>query len=1334
MSLSRCLASLLFTAAAVGASSSSHGRSSHDDALAAGFLSPPPEVRPRTFWLWMNGNVTRDGITRDLEAMQRVGIGGVMMFDGSTYLPAGPAGYLDPRWRSLMTHAIQEGNRLGIDIGMHNGPGWSSSGGPWIEPAMAMQQLVWTETTITGGQSIDVALVQPQTNLGTYRDAFTVAFPALDGEQGPYEDALARVTNGEDRTVPKAALSDGQWDTSVTLSAGQALRFEFAAPLDLYGLTVQPSPHGGFAPLQVEVSADGLTYRTVCTITNAGTHGIPAPAVRDFPVAHARFVRLVPKGDGEVAEVVFHRAPRLHDWAAKSNFDYRVAGQLTLPSPVAAGLAIDPAQVIDLSARVKDGRLRWDAPAGAWTIMRIGYTPTGKKNVAASAAGSGLETDKLNQAATEFHFNHVMPRIQADAAAVGAKGPVTLTIDSYEAGMQNWTPAFPEEFRHRAGYDLVKYLPALFGRIVGDPGVAERFLFDFRRTQADMMAEYYYGRMGELAHEHGMRFYVEGYGPGNFDELKVAGVPDVPMTEFWTRTPWTPNRSVKMVTSAAHVYGKSVVGAESFTGEAETSRWLNYPYALKSLGDDMFAQGVNQLVFHRYAHQPHPDAVPGMTMGPWGFHFDRTNTWFEQSVGWIDYLKRSQFLLRQGTAVADVLYFTGERPPDSSQYAIPVLPAGYTYDLVNADVLLHRVKVEDGAYVLPEGGRYRLLVLPENLRGMTPELMRQLAKFAAAGATIIGPKPSFSPTLSDYPASEQTMLRDAETAWKLPNVQPGLTIAEALRRQAVPSDFTITASAPDTSLSWQHRQIDGGDLYFVSNRQRRVEEIVASFRGMAGRQPEIWRPESGAMEVAALAGIDGGRLELPLRLEPAESVFVLFRRAAPKAMASELSRDGKPVIGRQVAPSAPPDAANNFTMAIWVKPDTNLRVMPTEGTTGRIDEVGKFYAIPADPGDVRFGAGHATAGLAVGRNGIFVIERSSETAPAVLVSPQPISGWTHIAVCYRDGVPELYVNGAFVRRGLRSGKVVHSGVGAPPPPVDYTLNFPGIEAITRAAGQEPPPSRGQVFAFEGNFAGEQVFDQALTKTQIAALAAAGLPDPVAPIVNQLNRRADGATEFLAWQSGAYALDGGGTQNVNVPAPETLVGPWHVAFQANRGAPPRITLPELESLHLHADSGVKYFSGTATYSHDWHMTAPLAPGQRVMLDLGRVEVVAEVKVNGRSAGLVWKEPYRLDITDLVKPGSNRMEIVVTNLWTNRLIGDESLPVEDEFGLRDERGVDPHGIVKLPGWYLQGKPKPPGGRVTFATWRFYDADEPLVASGLLGPVRIWQPVRVVLPESK
>lgn len=213
----------------------------------------------------------------------------------------------------------------------------------------------------------------------------------------------------------------------------------------------------------------------------------------------------------------------------------------------------------------------------------------------------------------------MIDRVSADAEVVGAKGPASVTIDSYEAGMQNWTAAFPAEFQRRAGYPITAYLPALFGRVVGDAGVSERFLFDFRRVQADLMAENYYERMHQLSRERGLRFFVEGYGPGNFDELRVAGLADVPMTEFWTRTPWTPNRVVKMVTSAAHIYGKPVVGAESFTGEFKTSRWLEYPYSLKILGDEMAAQGVNLTVFHRYAHQPHPDAAPGMAMGPYGF-------------------------------------------------------------------------------------------------------------------------------------------------------------------------------------------------------------------------------------------------------------------------------------------------------------------------------------------------------------------------------------------------------------------------------------------------------------------------------------------------------------------------------------------------------------------------------------------------------------------------------------------------------------------------------------------------------------------------------------------
>lgn len=1304
------------------------------DPLAAGFDAPPRTARPQTFWHWMNGNVTREGITLDLEAMAKIGVAGALIFDGSDYLPAGPANYLEPHWRDLMNHAFKEGNRLGVDIGMSNAPGWSSSGGPWVTPAMSMQQLVWTETTVAGGKPVAVDLARPQVNFGYYRDAFVVAFPALRAETVRYEDALARVSAG-DVALDKGILSDGSLATKLALDPAKPLLLEFAAPTELHALTAFPSVGGRFPRLAVEVSLDGQEFRPLCTVGAPGRHGILAPAVRSFAPTRARYVRVIAASAGELAEFVLHRTPRIDDWVAKANFDYRVSGQLTVPTPVPADAAIDPTTVVDLTSRLHGDRLDWEAPAGTWTILRIGQTSTGKNNVAASAAGRGLEIDKFSAAATQFHFEHVIDRVAADAKAAGAKGPASVIIDSYEAGMQNWTAEFPAEFRRRAGYDILGYLPALFGRVVGDAGVAERFLFDFRRVQADLMAENYYERMHALTRERGMRFYVEGYGAGNFDELRVAGLSDVPTTEFWTRTPWTPNRAVKMVTSAAHVYGKSIVGSEAFTGEFRTSRWLEYPYALKMLGDEMSAQGVNLFLMHRYAHQPHPTAMPGVSLGPYGFSFERTNTWFGEAKPWLDCIARTHWMLQQGTYAADVLYFTGERSPDASSMALPVLPPGYTYDLVNTDVLLNRVRVDSGDYVLPEGGRYKLLVLPPDLKAIRPELLRKLRAFVAAGATLVGPRPQFSPTLAGYPESERAMLSEAAELWKNPRVLDRATIAEALAQRALAPDFEALSPDGSASFSWQHRRLPEGDLYFIGNRQRRVEELNAVFRGMGGRQPEIWRTESGERSDAVVFAQRDGRAVVPLRLEPGESVFVLFRREAAKGFSS-LTRDGAEALVSVACGLKPARResvpARDFTMAIWVKPDTDLRAFPTEGTTGRIDEVGKFYAIPADPGDARFGAGHATAGLAVGRNGIFVVERSLETCPAVLVWQKPVSGWTHVAVVYRDGKPQLYVNGELVREGLVSGKIVHSGVASPPPPVDYMLNFPAIEALTRLARQPPPPSRGQVFFFEGNFVPPQEADHALTSDDLKRLILGGVPAPDIPTVTDLSRR-DGRATALAWQSGRYALGGGSDVVAQVAAPRVINGAWQVRFQPGRGAPESIELPRLKSLHLHDNPAVKFFSGTATYARTLDVPAEfVGENKRVILDLGRVEVIATVRVNGKDAGGLWKEPYRLDVTEFVRAGDNTLEIAVTNLWTNRLIGDEFLPVENEYGIRDEQGNDPHGIVRLPEWYRDGKPKPPGGRVTFSAWNFYDKDEPLVASGLLGPVRLLNPVRVTLPE--
>jgi len=1281
--------------AATALALSLYGQSFPD--LQANFRQPPAAVRPQTYWLWMNGNVSRQGITLDLEAMKRVGIGGVLTFDGGAYLPKGPYDYMSTAWRGLMKHAIEEGGRLGIDIGMHNAPGWSSSGGPWITPERSMQQLVWTETAATGPGARDIALEQPRANLGYYRDAFVLAFPAAPGEEKPYAELIRNTTRERD-----------------------SITYEFAAPFEARSITVQAPFAGRLPNVTLESSQDGAVWQRVTGLPNPGRHGIQPPATRNFAAVRARFFRVTGPGAGQLAEVRLYHTARIEDWNFKANFAYRVGRQMEMPGPEAGDVAIDPKSVRDLTAQMDaSGHLHWDVPTGAWTILRIGQTTTGQMNVSASESGRGLECDKLSREAADFSFANTVGKVLADAGPLAGKSFGSVEIDSYEAGMQNWTADFPEEFRKREGYDLRAYLPAMTGRIVGDRGISERFLFDVRRAQADMMDEYYYGRMGELCRQHGLRYYVEGYGQGVFDELQVSGTPEYPMTEFWERTPWTPNRTVKMVASAAHVYGKPVVAAESFTGEEETARWLEYPYSLKILGDEMFALGMNQVVFHRFAHQPNPTAVPGMTMGPWGMFMDRTNTWFENSGAWLQYLARCQYLLRQGTYVADVLYFTGERPPGAENFDIPAVPSGFTYDLINADALLTRSSVENGRIVLRGGGSYSVLVLPPNLKGATPELMRKLRDLITHGARVVGPKPEFSPTLRGYPDSQNEVRRIADELWG------GGRVAAKLELRAEP-DFEYTSRKPDGALSWLHRKLPTADMYFVANRQRRVENVECTFR-VAGMAPEFWNPETGEIRKAAIYAPAGDRVRVPIRLGPAESVFVVFRERAQGNPLEWLSRNGEPVIDArpQITKLAAPGIQNTFTIAVWAKPDTDLRLMPRESVTGHLDETGKFYLFPAGEGDKLFGKGHAAAGLAVGRNGVYVVERSSVSSPAELVAPMPVSGWTHFTLVYRDGKPSLYVNGRFVREGLRSGSVVHPGAGNPPPDPDTVYHFASLDALYRQSGRPSPPSNGLAYYFEGNMTEPEVIDRALSSEEIQRMAQQKMPAPEGPADVETWRDAAGI-EALVWRSGKYALAGRPAVGIAVADPREISGPWRVRFQKGRGAPESIVLPELTSLHKSADPGVKYFSGTATYLHSLDVPASfLGNGKRVVLDLGRVEVLARVRINGRDLGVVWKEPYRLDVTEAVHAGANELEVLVTDLWPNRLIGDEQLPPENQY----QTGAE-HGIVSIPEWYSQGLPKPPGGRIAFATWQFYHKDDPLLESGLLGPVRLLNPVRVTL----
>ncbi len=520
------------------------------DALEAGFRRPPDSARPHTWWHWMNGNITKEGITADLEAMKRVGVGGAQIFNVDCGIPAGPVRFLSPEWKEMTAHAIREAARVGVGLSVHNCAGWSSSGGPWVRPEQAMQTVVVKEVPVRGPAAFAEVLPRPEARAGHYRDIAVLAFP---------------------------------------------------------------TPAGG-----------------------------AAPAIEDLPAKTAQV-----RGDPPPSDA--------RDRAG-------------------AGAAVPRDRITDLTGRLGgDGRLAWDVPPGDWTILRVGHTPTGATNRPAPPEGAGLEVDKMSREAMDAFFREGMM-----AAVLEAAGPLAGTalrdalIDSYEVESQNWTPRFREEFRARRGYDLLPLLPAFAGRVVDSPAVTERFLWDLRRTVADLYAENYYGRFAELCRERGLTFSVEPYGNGPFDDLQVGGLADIVMGEFWAGG--VMDGSSKVAASAAHTHGRRIVGAEAFTAAPERGRWTNTPASLKVSGDLAFCAGINRLIFHRWAHQPWTDRFPGMTMGPWGFHFERTNTWFEQSAAWLDYLARCQFLLQEGRYAADVCYFAGEGAPTTVRDGGPPPP------------------------------------------------------------------------------------------------------------------------------------------------------------------------------------------------------------------------------------------------------------------------------------------------------------------------------------------------------------------------------------------------------------------------------------------------------------------------------------------------------------------------------------------------------------------------------------------------------------------------------------------------------------------------------------
>ena len=1271
--------------------------------LAAQFSAPPASARPWVYWFWIDGNITREGITADLEAMARVGIGGVLIMEVAQGTPTGPVPFASPQWRDLFKHAVTEADRLGLEVNMNNDAGWCGSGGPWNTPEHAMQKVVWTETSVDGPQAFAGTLPQPQTVADFYKDITVLAFPTPDGESVPMADlSPALSTSATEPGTDPALLIDGNPATTVSLpkptpQQAQWIHAQFAQPFEAGTATLAVPEGQGRLHARIQASDDGQAFRTVKEFDFA-----PAASSTSFPATAAKFWRFeITHIDSRAEKLALGELRlgaefRIENVDGKSGRVWQFAGLPTRDASLPAQFAIARDKILDLSGKMgADGKLAWDVPPGKWTVIRFGHTTTGARNAPSPASGTGLECDKLSREAVEAHFNGLMKKLIDDCGPLVGKDGRGLTmthIDSWEVGSQNWTPKFRDDFLQRRGYDPLLLLPILTGRAITNAELSERFLWDMRLTIGDLVADNYAGHLRELSHRNGIKLSIEAYGDCVFDNLVYAGRADMPMSEFWMGG--SAMQLGKTMSSAAHTYGHPIVPAESFTAAEESGRWKQHPWSIKALGDQAFCEGVNRFVFHRYAMQPWLDRAPGMTMGPWGLHYERTETWWEMSGPWHEYLARCQFLLQQGRFAADVAYCIGAGAPNDAVprgNLNPPLPAGYDFDSATEEITM-QMEVRDGRLVLPGGMQYRVLVLPASDR-MTLGLMRKVKALVEAGATVVGPAPDRSPSLAGYPGSDEEIRTLAAELWNTDpakkHVLANVTLEKVFAGMGLRPDFI---SKP--RLRYIHRIVDGADAYFVANPQPYAVDTVCGFR-VTGMQPEVWHPDTGRKEIAAVYEVKNGATSLPIRLDPSGSVFVVFRNAPTTEAIRSAVREGA-----------------EFLPGADLMPKLN---------------VGKaLYGVLEDPALTRDVRAEVQRLIDDGAHQIKVAQMAQTGDPANLKVKTLVLEYTvgdqRITVTGRDNetvelpdyAPKVVVNSA--RYGVLADPASTRDVRAKAQHlVDMGVySFP----VTRMAeGDDPAQGVVKTLEMEYTLDGKPATARG---NDSDAITLATPPVVEKDPVGQLWYDEKGRLILEAWQSGVHALKtaSGKTLNCHVasqPAPFEIAGPWELAFQPGMDAPAKTTFDNLTSWSDSGDDAIKHFSGSATYTKTFSLPASFPDADaRLYLDLGDVQIMARVKLNGKDLGILWKPPFRVDITDTAKLGDNTLEIGVVNLWVNRLIGDEQLSEDSE------RNAD--GSLKTwPQWLLEGKPSPTG-RHTFTTWRLWKKDSPLVPSGLLGPVKI------------
>ncbi len=899
--------------------------------LSEGWDNPPQSARTRVWWHWMNGNITKEGIKKDLEWMDRIGLGGFQNFDAASGTPTivkDRLVYMHDGWKDAFAYAAKVADSLGLEFAIASAPGWSSTGGPWVEPKDAMKKLVWRTMTVEGGKSINAALPAPYTKVGAfqngsaagrgsaaqideyYEDIAVLAVKMPQGRKTAAELGAKVSSSGGSFTLDQ--LTDGDITNSSLLPADTRkgyswIMYEYPQSVTVKSVTLVDGSTGGFggraANTVLESSEDGKNFKKVASLAAGGvaqrTVSVPATTAKFFrvtyrnaaPAAGGPFGMPAQRGPQgtSIAELDLHTYTMVNRFEDKAGFS-ALSGMTDLPTPYDGSEAFPSIEeVVDITGNMTaGGMINWNAPAGEWKIYRFGFSLTGKQNHPAPAEATGLEVDKLDPLAWTAYFRKYFDMYKdASDGLMGSRGVQYVLTDSYEAENETWTPAMREEFKARRGYDMITWMPVIAGEVIGSPEQSDAFLWDYRATIGELISSNYdllsriaideYGMKGRYTESHeGGRAYVG-------DGMDLKRTAEVPMSAMWVTASWLPtlpsgepdrsmyNADDRESASVAHIYGQNVAAAESMTAPGQGGLAYSYcPENLKFIADIELSNGINRFVIHESAHQPSDEHVPGLSLGGIGQWFNRHDTWAEMAGVWVDYMSRSSFALQWGKNVADILYYYGEDSNVTSLFGNtpPQIPSGYQWDYCSPHALMNAISVKDGRIVSQGGTSYKVIWMDRNMDYVSIPVLRKILSLAESGAMIGGVRPTHRASLADDQGEWSDLVSKIWGSGR-PNVKENISLQELLKAASVEPDAIVS-----DGMRFLHRTAKGAEVYWVNKPSHDYVTTTLSFR-TSGMKPQVWHPDTGVKEDVSYK-VENGRTLVTVEMVPDDALFIVF--------------------------------------------------------------------------------------------------------------------------------------------------------------------------------------------------------------------------------------------------------------------------------------------------------------------------------------------------------------------------------------------------------------------------------------------------------------------------